>query len=105
MGEAVEARGPVERVDAMVLDVEGFEATALRGFDLGRWKPRVIIIEDNTMGREREASSIIESAGYTQAGWIGVNRVYVATDEPEVRERALAWTTPLGWPRRTGVGM
>lgn len=105
LAEAADRLGPIDRVDAMVLDVEGFEATALRGFDLARWKPRVLVIEDNTMGREREASSIIESAGYIQTGWIGVNRVYIAGDEAELRERALAWTTPLGWPRLTVVGM
>lgn len=95
--QASDELGAIERVDAMVLDVEGFEATALRGLDIARWRPRVVLLEDNTMGRERDAAGILESAGYQDGGWLGVNRIYVADDQPETLSLARAWTTALDW--------
>jgi FkbM family methyltransferase len=42
----------VEQIDFMSLDLEGFEAAALRGLDLDRWAPAWLLVEiDNGEGR------------------------------------------------------
>src|SRR5262245_51853583 len=39
-------------IDAAVIDVEGCEAEVLAGFDLLKHKPKVLMIEDNTLGAD-----------------------------------------------------
>ena len=54
----------ITHVDLLTLDVEGFEASALRGLDLTRHRPRFLLIE---MLRESEERPVIEAmlgAGY-----------------------------------------
>ena len=41
-------------VDLMTLDVEGFEASVLRGLDLARHAPRFLLVEMLRESRERE---------------------------------------------------
>jgi hypothetical protein len=60
----------------------------LGGFDLARFRPRVMVVEDNSLGRDRAVPELLERAGYTHAVWIGPNRVYIATGEAEMLARA-----------------
>lgn len=76
-------------IDVAVLDVEGGEADLLRGFDLPRWRPRMLLVEDNRRG-DPELDRILAAAGYAMAGWLEVNRVHVRADEPGLLERARA---------------
>jgi FkbM family methyltransferase len=39
--------GAPERFDFLSIDVEGHEINVLRGFDIARWRPRLILIEDH----------------------------------------------------------
>lgn len=106
MDEALErAVAPEGGVGFLVLDVEGFEAQALRGMTLARWRPRVVVVEDNTMGRFSKAAAILGEAGYTHAGWVGVNQVFVRGDEPALVERARAWSSAPHWPNLTPRGV
>ncbi len=41
-----EAKAP-ERFDFLSIDVEGHEIEVLRGFDIARWQPRLILLEDH----------------------------------------------------------
>ncbi len=79
------------RVDVAVIDVEGGEVDVLEGFDLERWKPRVMLLEDNEQGRDPRLMQWMEknAKGYQQAGWVEVSRVYVRTDDQEVMTRVL----------------
>jgi FkbM family methyltransferase len=43
-----EARAPV-RFDLLSLDVEGHEIEVLNGFDIGRWQPRLVLLEDHVI--------------------------------------------------------
>jgi len=43
--DALLADEGVSTIDVLVIDTEGFEAEVLAGFDLRRWKPKVLIIE------------------------------------------------------------
>jgi FkbM family methyltransferase len=71
-------QGPI---DVVVLDVEGAEASVLQGFSLERFRPRVMMIEDNSLGRSGELTAALAGRGYTHAAWSGVNRVYIRNDE------------------------
>ncbi|MFG0306020.1 MAG: FkbM family methyltransferase [Phycisphaerales bacterium JB040] len=102
MNAALEQAG-FDRVDFAIIDVEGMEPEVLRGFDLARFAPRVLIIEDLGLGVRDELTPLLEPAGYRQAMWLGANRVYVRRDDQRLSERAdrLAETvySPLVRPR------
>lgn len=72
---------PVTRVDAAVIDVEGGEVALLQGFDLERWKPRLMIIEDTSMGQDKSLDHYFMGKPYFQAGFLGCNRIYARTDD------------------------
>ncbi len=75
-------------VDFASIDVEGGEADVLDGFDLERWKPRVLLIEDNTRNNAAVRAHM-QRFPYRFAGWLFVNAVYVRTDQPMVMRRAI----------------
>lgn len=81
---------PVERVDVAVIDVEGGELDVLDGFDLDRWKPRILIIEDNAMGRDPRLERWMASRPYDMLAWLMVNRVYVRRGDTEITARLAA---------------
>lgn len=65
--EALQETG-VSRLDFASIDVEGAELDVLRGFDLDRWKPRVLLIEDN----DPAVRPYLRAHGYQcflHAGW------------------------------------
>ncbi|MBL8763903.1 MAG: FkbM family methyltransferase [Phycisphaerae bacterium] len=75
-------------IDAAVIDVEGGEVTVLGGFDLARFKPRVLLLEDNSGGKDQALASYMEKQPYVFVGWVEVNRIYVHRDEAQVIARA-----------------
>ncbi len=79
------------RVDVAVIDVEGGEVDVLEGFDLERWKPRVMLLEDNQQGRDPRLTQWMEKNAkvYQQVGWVEMSRVYVRSDDKEVMTRAM----------------
>ena len=48
----LEARAPVQ-FELLSVDVEGHELEVLSGFDLARWRPRLILLEDHVGDLER----------------------------------------------------
>jgi FkbM family methyltransferase len=64
-------------IDAAVIDVEGVELETLDGFNIERWKPRVLIIEDNSLGKDQAMANYMKTKPYIDLGWIEVNRLYV----------------------------
>jgi FkbM family methyltransferase len=69
-------------IDLVVLDVEGAELDVLAGFDLRRWRPRVLVIEDNTRGQDQALTAYMKDQPYKLAGVLEVNRFYALEDEP-----------------------
>jgi FkbM family methyltransferase len=70
------------------IDVEGFEGEVLRGMDLGRWRPWVLVIEA-TMPNSRVRNHAswepqLLAQGYGFAWFDGLNRYYVADEHPEL---------------------
>lgn len=74
-------------IDLAVLDVEGAEPALLDGFDLARFAPRVLMIEDNTRGNNPDLDRAMKEAPYKQVAWLEVNRVYVHRDQHDVLAR------------------
>jgi FkbM family methyltransferase len=68
-------------IDVAVIDVEGAELDVLDGFDLDRYRPRLLVLEDNSGGRDPRLGQYMGTKPYLDAGWVGVNRVYVRADE------------------------
>ncbi len=80
--------GHAEAIDFVVLDVEGGELNLLDGFDLDRFRPRAILIEDQAMGRDAIVVDSLRGRGYEHVTWLSYNRLMVRRDEPELLERA-----------------
>lgn len=60
------------------IDVEGHEPTVLKGFTLSRWKPRVIIIEDNSILFGNGLQAALNKDDYVRFRRTGVNDWYAA---------------------------
>lgn len=76
------------RVDFAVIDVEGAELSLLDGFDLAKWKPRVILIEDHSMGSDPALLNYLSERGYEHVTWISYNRLMIRREETGLIERA-----------------
>ncbi len=87
--------GVLPRIDFAVFDVEGGELDLLRGFDLRKHRPRVLVIEDLTNGADRRVADLCRGAGYDSVGRLGRNEVFVILDEPVLAARARELTSVL----------
>lgn len=95
----LEAVAP-SRLDFLKIDVEGAELSVLRGIDLGRWRPRVIVVEaaepvflgPGVVPSARPARSdgqwehVLTSAGYVRALFDGINVFYVDPADTYLQE-------------------
>src|SRR5207253_9282795 len=72
-----EAEAPVP-IDLLSIDVEGHELEVLRGFDLHRWKPRLMMIEDHVADLSKHYMLIAN--GYRLIRRVGNNGWYVPPD-------------------------
>ncbi|MCZ7632121.1 MAG: FkbM family methyltransferase [Phycisphaerales bacterium] len=75
-------------IDLVVIDVEGHEIALLDGFDLARFRPRVILIEDHGLGADPTLAEYLGARGYEHVCWLSYNRVLVRRDEGALLERA-----------------
>lgn len=60
----------------LTLDVEGHELEALSGLSLDRWKPQLLIVEDNTRFGDVPVRRYLARAGYVPFHRTGVNDWY-----------------------------
>lgn len=67
-------------IDLAVIDVEGGEVALLGGFDLHKYKPKVLLIEDNERGANAALHNYMSMMPYVMVGWLEVNRIYVRAD-------------------------
>ena len=73
----VEARAPVQ-FDFLSIDVEGHELEVLSGFDLVRWRPRLILIEDHVGNLKKHR--FLKNSGYRLIRRVENNGWYVPRD-------------------------
>ncbi|MBC7415404.1 MAG: FkbM family methyltransferase [Herminiimonas sp.] len=71
------------------IDVEGGEADVLRGFDLRRWQPWILVIEATRPLTEIPSQSdwepMVLAAGYQPVYFDGINRFYLAPEQAALR--------------------
>jgi FkbM family methyltransferase len=75
----------VERIDIVAVDVEGWELEVLDGFDMARFKPRVLIIEN--LFAEPRYRRYMRSTGYELWRHMAPNDIYVLPSEIRWRDR------------------
>jgi FkbM family methyltransferase len=73
-----EARAPVG-FDLLSIDVEGHELEVLSGFDLARWQPRLVLLEDHVGNLKKHR--FLRSAGYRLIRRFENNGWYVPRDD------------------------
>lgn len=76
-------------IDFVSIDVEGAEMEVLRGFDIRRWKPAVVVVESNTKFRLPEVRDYFTSRGYAFRCSIDVNDFYLRVEPGPVPARAI----------------
>ena len=82
----IEAGAPTP-IDFVSIDVEGHEVDVLSGFDLARWRPRLILIEDHVSSLDTHR--FLTRAGYRLIRRTGLNGWYVPrSDAPRL---GLGW--------------
>ncbi len=74
--ETLLERHAVERIDLLILDTEGYDATLLHSFPWRRFRPRLVLYEhDHLDGRERKATEqLLRELGY-ELSWSRTNTV------------------------------
>ena len=96
----------VTRVDVLKIDVEGNEPDVIRGLDLGRVRPTVIVVEGVApeAGRRAgdEAVGLLRAAGYTHCMFDGLN--HYLTSDPALVEALSVPANPFdGYVRAAGT--
>jgi FkbM family methyltransferase len=109
---------PAPEVHWMKIDVEGMEASVLRGWDPALLRPWILVVEatrpNSTERNHAEWESLVLSAGYRFTLFDGLNRFYVAAEHAELVDavsspasvfdlmagcRIEAWAPFVGAPR------
>jgi len=71
-------------IDFVSIDVEGKEMEVLRGFDLIKFRPRVVIVEDNSNGTDTRVGEWFSAHDYTERFRCEHNVFYTQKDEPGI---------------------
>ena len=88
--------GHTDGIDFVVLDLEGHEPAALEGFDLERWRPSVLLVEDGSVGREHGVRRYLEERGYVYVVSLAQNDLFIRRDETELTRRLKPYWDDLG---------
>jgi FkbM family methyltransferase len=71
-------------LEFVTIDVEGHELSVLEGFDLGKYRPRVVIIEDNSVDGDASVARHMADHGYVHFRRTGVNEWYAHESDSEL---------------------
>jgi FkbM family methyltransferase len=78
LDSVLEEAGAPERFDFLSIDVEGHEIEVLRGFDIARWQPRLILLEDHVADLSKHR--FLAASGYRIVRRFENNGWYVPRD-------------------------
>ena len=85
-------------IDFISIDVEGHELHALSGIDLLRWKPRIVLLEDNKDLSDNTVCQHMASAGYLRFYRTGSNDWYARPGEQRIMlALRLLTSRPASW--------
>lgn len=68
-------------IDFISIDVEGVELEVLKGLDFERYRPNILIIENNDYKNSAKVKEYLDYYNYTLAKRLGVNDIYVSNYE------------------------
>ncbi len=103
--DGTDAESP-ERFHFLKIDVEGHETAVLRGCDLRRFRPLLVVFEarspDSGADTYAEGEALLAASGYVPAADDGLNRWYVREEDGDLAAALGPEVNPLtdGWPRR-----
>jgi FkbM family methyltransferase len=93
LDDILDEAGVQAPLDFVSIDVEGHELDVLRGFSLSRWRPSIVIVEDNSQFVDRGVMHHMQARGYLPIRRTGVNDWYAHRND-----RSLATVTAnLRW--------
>ena len=75
----LEEAGAPEGIELVSIDVEGGELPVLRGMDLDRWRPRMVIVEAEDPDAVAALDDHFLPRGYHRARSVGINTFYTRT--------------------------
>jgi FkbM family methyltransferase len=78
--DAILEEAGVASLDFVTIDVEGHESQALQGFTLGRWRPRLVLLEDSSDMADPAVERHMRAAGYFRFWRSGGNDWYRRSD-------------------------
>ena len=78
--DSVLAEAGLDRVDFLSIDVEGAELAVLRGFSIARYRPRLILVEDDVHDLTKHV--YLTAHGYKLVRRTALNNWYVPRDAP-----------------------
>ena len=73
-------------IDLVVLDVEGAELDVLQGFDLPRFRPRLLLVEENA-DIKSAVQNFMQAHGYRNPGSLASDGIYIRDDQADMIER------------------
>jgi FkbM family methyltransferase len=79
--DSILAETKIERIDFLSIDVEGMELEVLRGFNLEKYAPRLILLEEHR--HDFKKHFYLRRHGYRLVKRTGLNNWYVPHDCPE----------------------
>lgn len=86
----------ITAIDFLTIDVEGHEMSVLAGMSFDAIRPRVVIIEDNTHGLDRQVNRLMASKSYTRFRKTGCNDWYARRGDSLVTPwRVIATEVPI----------
>jgi len=85
--DSILAQAAPAQIDFVSIDVEGGELQVLHGFDLGRWKPAIVIVETNARRRDPAIRDYFVSRGYAYRHSIDVNDFYAPLEHGAIATR------------------
>jgi len=88
-------------IDFITIDVEGHEYEVIEGFSLEKWKPQIILVEDNSNFENNTVSKSLKKSGYVRFHRTGVNDWYAhRTNKQFVNIRSRSLITWIIFKRR-----
>jgi hypothetical protein len=73
-----------QQIDFISLDVEGYEFDVLNGFDLTKYRPRVVVIEQSEFDNDSPTSLLLKKHGYSRKLYLGHNSFYTHVSDQGV---------------------
>jgi FkbM family methyltransferase len=82
--DAVLEEAGFDSIDFVSIDVEGHEMEVLNGFSLERFRPRIVLVEDNSGGTDPAVPDHMAARGYVVFRRTGVNDWYARGEDEEI---------------------